>query len=41
MIDRNDDFAAARGIVTGALLSLGLVFGAALLVHLVATWVGA
>lgn len=41
MIDRNDDFAAARGIVTGALLSLGLVFGCALLVHIVATWVGA
>ena len=40
-MDRDDDFAAARGIVTGALLSLGLVFGCALLVHIVATWVGA
>jgi len=40
-MDRDDEFAAARGIVTGALLSLGLVFGCALLVHIVATWVGA
>lgn len=39
-MDRDDEFAAARGIVTGALLSLGLVFGCALLVHIVATWVG-
>lgn len=41
-MNRNDDeFDAARGIVTGALLSLGLVFGCAVLVHIVATWVGA
>jgi len=40
-MDRNDDFAAARGIVTGVLLSLGLVFGCALIVHVIASWVGA
>lgn len=39
-MDRDDEFAAARGILTGAVLSLGLVFGCALLVHIVATWVG-
>lgn len=40
-MDHEDDFDAARGILTGAVLSLGLVFGAALLWHLVASWVGA
>lgn len=37
----DDEFDAARGILTGAVLSLGLVFGCALLVHLVAQWWGA
>ena len=41
MIDRNDEFAAARGIVTGCVLSLGMVFGCALVVHVIASWVGA
>lgn len=41
MIDRNDDFDAARGVVMGVVLSLGLVFGCALLGHLIASWVGA
>lgn len=40
-MDHEDEFDAARGILTGAVLSLGLVFGCALLLHLVATWVGA
>lgn len=41
-MNRNDDeFAAARGIVTGVVLSLGLVFGCALVVHVIASWVGA
>ncbi len=37
----DDDFSAARGILTGAVLSLGLVFGCALVVHVIASWVGA
>lgn len=37
----DDDFDAARGILTGCVLSLGMVFVAALLWHAVATWVGA
>lgn len=40
MDDHDYDFDFARGILTGAVLSLGLVFGGALLVHLVASWVG-
>lgn len=37
----NDDFDAARGIVMGVVLSLGLVFGCALVVHVIVSWVGA
>jgi hypothetical protein len=37
----DDEFDAARGILTGAVLSLGLVFGCALIVHAIASWVGA
>jgi hypothetical protein len=40
-MDRDDEFAAARGIVTGCVLSLGMVFGCALVVHVIASWVGA
>lgn len=40
-MDRDDEFAAARGILAGALLSLGLVFGCALVWHAIASWVGA
>lgn len=39
MIDRNDDFDAARGILMGLVLSLGLVAGCALLVQIIAEWV--
>jgi len=37
----DDEFDAARGILTGSVLSLGLVFGCALVVHAIASWVGA
>lgn len=40
-MNHDDDFDFARGLVNGMLLSLGMVFGCAVLVHLVATWVGA
>lgn len=39
-MNHDDDFDCARGILTGCVLSLGFVFGCALLVHIVATWVG-
>ena len=37
----DDEFDAARGILTGCVLSLGLVFVCALVVHVIASWVGA
>lgn len=37
----DDEFDAARGILMGAVLSLGFVFGCALVVHVIASWVGA
>lgn len=37
----DDEFDAARGILTGVVLSLGLVFGCALIWHVIASWVGA
>ena len=37
----DDEFDFARGILTGCVLSLGMVFGCAVMWHLVATWVGA
>ena len=41
LMNHDDDFDAARGIVMGVVLSLGLVFGCALLGHLIASWGGA
>lgn len=38
-MNHDDEFSAARGILTGCVLSLALVFGCALLVHLAASWV--